>query len=44
MVTKIVKRDGRVVPFNTEKIAKAIYQAALSVGGSDGIFWKLKKS
>lgn len=35
MVTKIVKRDGRVVPFNTEKIAKAIYQAALSVGGSD---------
>lgn len=35
MVTKIVKRDGRVVPFNTEKIAKAIYQAALSVGGND---------
>lgn len=35
MVTKIVKRDGRVVSFNTEKIAKAIYQAALSVGGND---------
>ena len=35
MITKIIKRDGRVVPFNTEKIAKAIYQAAVSVGGKD---------
>ena len=35
MVTKIVKRDGRVVPFNTDKIAKAIYQSAVSVGGSN---------
>ncbi len=35
MVTKIVKRDGRRVPFNIEKISKAIYKAAVSVGGSD---------
>ena len=35
MVTKIVKRDGRKVPFNVEKIAKAIYKAASSVGGHD---------
>ena len=35
MITKIIKREGRVVPFNTEKIAKAIYQAAVSVGGKD---------
>ncbi len=35
MITKIVKRDGRMVPFNIEKIAKAIYKAANSVGGHD---------
>ena len=35
MITKILKRDGRRVPFNVEKIAKAIYQAAVSVGGEN---------
>lgn len=35
MITKIVKRDGRKVNFNVEKIAKAIYQAACSVGGDN---------
>ncbi|MDD3304057.1 MAG: anaerobic ribonucleoside triphosphate reductase [Clostridia bacterium] len=35
MVTKIIKRDGRTVPFNVEKIAQAIYKAAVSVGGNN---------
>ena len=35
MITKIIKRDGRKVPFNVEKIAKAIYKSASSVGGHD---------
>ncbi|MCL2019796.1 MAG: anaerobic ribonucleoside triphosphate reductase [Oscillospiraceae bacterium] len=35
MLTKILKRDGRHVPFNLEKIADAIYKAARSVGGHD---------
>ncbi len=35
MVTKIVKRDGRKVTFNVEKITNAIYKAAKSVGGND---------
>ena len=30
-----MKRDGRKVPFNIEKIANAIYRAAQSCGGSD---------
>lgn len=34
-VTQVRKRDGRVVPFDAEKIAEAIYKAASSVGGSD---------
>lgn len=34
-ITYIIKRDGRKTPFNTEKIAKAIYKAAKSVGGAD---------
>ena len=29
MLTKIQKRDGRTVPFNIEKIADAIYKAAI---------------
>ncbi len=32
-VTKIKKRDGRVVPFEERKIADAIFKAAQSVGG-----------
>ncbi|MBO5448413.1 MAG: anaerobic ribonucleoside triphosphate reductase [Ruminococcus sp.] len=35
MIVKIIKRDGRTVTFNIEKIANAIYKAAQSVGGSD---------
>ncbi len=35
MIEKIVKRDGRVVPFNREKITFAILQAAIAVGGRD---------
>lgn len=31
----IQKRDGRVVPFDSEKIAAAIFKAAQAVGGSD---------
>ncbi len=32
---KIYKRDGRVVDFDAEKIASAIFKAAVAVGGSD---------
>ena len=35
MIEKIVKRDGRVVPFNKEKITFAVLQAAVAVGGRD---------
>jgi ribonucleoside-triphosphate reductase len=35
MITKIIKRDGRKVAFNVDKIAKAIFKAANSVGGKD---------
>ncbi len=35
MITKIIKRDGREVPFNIEKIAGAIYKAAQALGGHD---------
>ena len=35
MITKIVKRDGRSVEFNLEKIATAIYKAAEALGGTD---------
>lgn len=33
--TFIRKRDGRIVPFNPEKITDAVYKAAQAVGGSD---------
>ena len=32
---KVVKRDGRNVPFDNSKIADAIFQAATAVGGED---------
>ena len=32
-LSKIIKRDGRVVPFKREKIVFAIYRAAVAVGG-----------
>lgn len=35
MIESITKRDGRQTPFNIDKIAKAIYKAAKSVGGAD---------
>ncbi len=34
-ISQIVKRDGRVLSFDTNKIAHAIYKAAASVGGSN---------
>ena len=34
-IYKIRKRDGRIVPFNIEKVENGIYNAVLSVGGSD---------
>ena len=35
MIEKIIKRDGRVVPFNGEKITLAVLSAAIAVGGRD---------
>lgn len=35
MVTKIIKRDGRVERFNSQKIADAIFAAAVACGGSN---------
>ena len=35
MITTIIKRDGRKVPFNVPKIADAVYKAAKAVGGTD---------
>lgn len=35
VITAIKKRDGRVVPFNIEKIADAIFKAAKEAGGND---------
>jgi uridine kinase len=37
MIEWIVKRDGRVVPFDREKITFAILQAAIAVGGRDRV-------
>jgi len=34
-VTEVRKRDGRIVPFDQEKITNAIFKAAQSVGGDD---------
>ncbi len=35
MLHHIAKRDGRIVPFATQKITEAIFKAAKSVGGTD---------
>ncbi|WP_028829816.1 anaerobic ribonucleoside triphosphate reductase [Proteocatella sphenisci] len=35
MFQKIIKRDGRTVEFNIERIATAIYKSAKAVGGQD---------
>jgi ribonucleoside-triphosphate reductase (formate) len=34
-IEHVVKRDGRLVPFNEKKIADAIFKSALAVGGED---------
>lgn len=34
-VEHVIKRDGRIVPFDVERITNAIYKAAKSVGGQD---------
>jgi uridine kinase len=34
-ISHVVKRSGAVVPFNPDRIANAIYRAAVSVGGRD---------
>ena len=34
-ITKIRKRDGRLVPFEKEKLTNAIFKAARAVGGKD---------
>ncbi len=34
-ISKIIKRDGRIVDFNKEKITNAIFKAAKAVGGKD---------
>ncbi|MBI4896511.1 MAG: ribonucleoside-triphosphate reductase [Candidatus Aenigmarchaeota archaeon] len=36
-ITQIRKRDGRIAPFDKEKIATAIFKAAQAVGGHDKI-------
>ncbi|MBQ3420700.1 MAG: anaerobic ribonucleoside triphosphate reductase [Romboutsia sp.] len=36
MIKNIIKRDGRVIPFNKEKITKAILLAAKEVADSEG--------
>ncbi|MCF7928494.1 MAG: hypothetical protein K9L68_05940 [Spirochaetales bacterium] len=35
MIRRIIKRDGRIVPFDRRKIEFAVYQAAVAVGGRD---------
>lgn len=35
MITSIIKRDGREVPFDLDKVANAIYKAAQATGGHD---------
>jgi uridine kinase len=34
-ITHVIKRSGAIVPFNKERIANAIYRAAVTVGGRD---------
>ncbi len=36
-VEQVAKRDGRMVPFDQEKVISAIFRAARSVGGSDKV-------
>ncbi|MBU4310638.1 response regulator SirA [bacterium] len=34
-INKVIKRNGRIVAFNREKIVNSIYRAAVEVGGKD---------
>ncbi len=34
-IKSVIKRTGAIVPFNQERIANAIYRAAVAVGGRD---------
>ena len=34
-LTSVRKRDGRIVPFDKDKIMQAIFKAATAVGGQD---------
>lgn len=34
-ITKVIKRNGTVVPFNPDRITNAIYRAAVAMGGRD---------
>ncbi|OQX60911.1 MAG: response regulator SirA, partial [Anaerolinea sp. 4484_236] len=34
-ITKVIKRNGTTVDFTSERIANAIYRAAVAVGGRD---------
>ena len=34
-IKQVIKRTGAIVPFNQERIANAIYRAAVAVGGRD---------
>ncbi|MDI6757516.1 MAG: ATP cone domain-containing protein [Endomicrobiia bacterium] len=36
-ITKVIKRDGRIVAFNRGKIVDSIFRAAVDVGGSDRV-------
>lgn len=35
MISTIIKRDGRTVPFNKDKIVQAIFKAAKAIGGNN---------
>lgn len=37
MIDKVKKRDGRLIPFNPEKITRAIFLAASEVANKEGI-------
>ena len=34
-IKQVIKRSGAIVPFKQERIANAIYRAAVAVGGRD---------
>jgi uridine kinase len=36
-ITHVIKRDGRLVAFDKEKVVNAVFRAALSVGGKDRV-------